>query len=80
MSPLVGVPQTSMRTARDRLNTAAGSSSAPVYAIRRMMGKHLDKILKALEIRQRNTPDKRGYNKPGSMNKKKTGYARSGKR
>lgn len=44
------------------------------------MGKHLDKILRALEIRRKNTPDKRGYNKPGSMNKKKTGYAGKGKK
>jgi hypothetical protein len=44
------------------------------------MGKHLEKILKALEIRQKTTPDKRGYNKPGSMNKKRTGYAKVGKK
>ena len=44
------------------------------------MGKHLDKIMKALEIRQKNAPNDRGYNKPGSMNKKKTGYAGRGKR
>ena len=44
------------------------------------MGKHLDKIKRALEIRQKNTPDKSGYNKPGSMNKRKTGYAGKGKK
>ena len=38
------------------------------------MGKHHDKIAKSLEIRQSNTPNKPGYKKPGSMNKKKTGY------
>ena len=39
------------------------------------MGKHLDKVLKALAIRQANTPTgKGGFHKPGSMNKKKTGY------
>lgn len=38
------------------------------------MGKHLDKIQRALEIRQSNTPKGDGYKKPGSMNKKKTGY------
>lgn len=40
----------------------------------RKMGKHHDKIAEALEIRQRNTPNKSGYNMPGSMNKRKTGY------
>ena len=44
------------------------------------MGKHLDKVMRALEIRQKNAPDKRGYNKPGSMNKRKTGYAGRGKK
>ena len=44
------------------------------------MGKHHDKILKQLEIRQKNTPDKSGFNKPGSMNKRKTGYPKRGKR
>jgi hypothetical protein len=34
------------------------------------------KIKKALEIRQANTPKGPGYKKPGSMNKKKTGYAK----
>ena len=38
------------------------------------MGKHLDKIKKALEQRQSATPNGSGYKKPGSMNKKKTGY------
>jgi hypothetical protein len=43
------------------------------------MGKHHDKIAKALEIRRKTAPDQRGFNKPGSMNKKKTGYAKRGK-
>lgn len=42
------------------------------------MGKHHDKIQKALEKRIATMPqDKaggRGYRKPGSQNKKKTGY------
>jgi hypothetical protein len=38
------------------------------------MGKHHDKIVKALEQRQASTPNGAGYKKPGSMNKKKTGY------
>mgnify|MGYP000597278381 FL=1 len=38
------------------------------------MGKHLDKIQKALEQRIAATPNGGGYKKPGSMNKKKTGY------
>jgi hypothetical protein len=38
------------------------------------MGKHLDKVKKALEQRIAATPNGSGYNKPGSMNKKKTGY------
>lgn len=38
------------------------------------MGKHLDKIQKALEQRQAATPNGAGWKKPGSMNKKKTGY------
>lgn len=38
------------------------------------MGKHHDKIQKALEQRQAATPNGGGYHKPGSMNKKKTGY------
>jgi hypothetical protein len=43
------------------------------------MGKHFDKIREKLEIRQNNVPNKSGYNKPGSMNKKKTGYVKRGK-
>ncbi|MEY4331596.1 MAG: hypothetical protein RLZZ196_334 [Bacteroidota bacterium] len=38
------------------------------------MGKHLDKIQKSLAIRQANMPKGNGFKKPGSMNKKKTGY------
>jgi len=38
------------------------------------MGKHHDKIKKALEQRIAATPNGAGYKKPGSMNKKKTGY------
>jgi hypothetical protein len=38
------------------------------------MGKHHDKIAKALEIRRNTTPNKPGFKMPGSMNKKKTGY------
>ena len=38
------------------------------------MGKHHDKVKEALEIRQRNTPKIGGFNMPGSMNKRKTGY------
>lgn len=38
------------------------------------MGKHHDKILKALEIRKATTPKGPEYKMPGSMNKKKTGY------
>ena len=40
------------------------------------MGKHLDKIEKALAIRQATMPKGTGFKKPGSMNKKKTGYSR----
>ena len=40
------------------------------------MGKHHEKVLKALEIRKSHVPNNNGYNKPGSMNKKKTGYAK----
>jgi hypothetical protein len=40
------------------------------------MGKHLDKIQKSLEIRQSNMPKGNGFKKPGSMNKRKTGYNR----
>jgi hypothetical protein len=39
-----------------------------------IMGKHHDKIKKALEQRIAATPNGAGYKKPGSMNKKKTGY------
>jgi len=49
----------------------------PLYHINdriRYMGKHLDKIQKALAIRQANMPKGTGFKKPGSMNKKKTGY------
>lgn len=38
------------------------------------MGKHNDKIKKALQQRIDATPNGAGYKKPGSMNKKKTGY------
>jgi len=38
------------------------------------MGKHHDKIAKALEIRKSNMPKGTGFKVPGSMNKKKTGY------
>ncbi len=38
------------------------------------MGKHLDKIQKALEQRRAATPSGPAWKKPGSMNKKKTGY------
>mgnify|MGYP003352568796 FL=1 len=38
------------------------------------MGKHHDKIAKALEIRKANKPKGDGFKTPGSMNKKKTGY------
>lgn len=38
------------------------------------MGKHHDKIAKALEIRKANVPKGSGFKAPGSMNKKKTGY------
>jgi hypothetical protein len=38
------------------------------------MGKHRDKIAKALQQRIDAVPNKGGYHKPGSMNKKKTGY------
>lgn len=43
------------------------------------MGKHHDKIKEALEARRSATPNKPGFKMPGSMNKKKTGYARRGK-
>jgi hypothetical protein len=38
------------------------------------VGKHLDKIQAALLVRQAGTPQGAGFKKPGSMNKKKTGY------
>ena len=44
------------------------------------MGKHHDKVLEALEVRKRNTPNKGGFRTPGSMNKKKTGYPHKGKK
>lgn len=43
------------------------------------MGKHHDKIAKALAQRIAGweaVKSKSGFNKPGSMNKKKTGYAK----
>ena len=40
------------------------------------MGKHHDKVARALEIRIKNVPNRGGYNTPGSMNKKKTGYSK----
>ena len=40
------------------------------------MGKHHDKVKRALEKRIAATPNKPGFKKPGSMNKKKTGYAK----
>jgi hypothetical protein len=44
------------------------------------LGKHHDKIAEALEVRKRNVPNRGGYNTPGSMNKKKTGYVSKGKK
>ena len=45
------------------------------------MGKHHDKIAKALEQRIAGVPvGKSGFRKPGSMNKKKTGYPKTGRR
>ena len=38
------------------------------------MAKHHNKVKAALEIRIKNTPNKPGYKKPGSMNPRKTGY------
>lgn len=38
------------------------------------MGKHHDKVAKALEFRQKNHLDKPGFKKPGSMNPRKTGF------
>lgn len=43
------------------------------------MGKHHDKVLERLEQRKAATPNKGGFNTPGSMNKKKTGYIKRGK-
>jgi hypothetical protein len=43
------------------------------------MAKHHDKVKARLEQRQATTPNLRGFHKPGSMNKKKTGYRRSGR-
>ena len=40
------------------------------------MGKHHDKVKRALEKRIAATPNKPGFKKPGSMNKKKTGYSK----
>lgn len=40
------------------------------------MGKHHDKIAKALQKRKETTPNKPGFKAPGSMNKKKTGYSK----
>jgi hypothetical protein len=42
--------------------------------------KHFDKIKKALKSRQDKAPAGSGFNKPGSMNKKKTGYPKTGNR
>ena len=38
------------------------------------MSKHLNKVEKALKDRIASAPNGPGYKKPGSMNKKKTGY------
>ena len=46
----------------------------PILKKTNQMGKHHDKIAKALEQRQAATPNGAGYKKPGSMNKKKTGF------
>ena len=40
------------------------------------MGKHHDKVAKALEIRRKNTPNVSGYKMPGSMNRRKSGYTK----
>jgi hypothetical protein len=45
-----------------------------VWKGNKLMGKHQDKIKKALEQRIAATPNGAGFKKPGSMNKKKTGY------
>jgi hypothetical protein len=39
------------------------------------VGKHKNKIEKALEARIKNTPNQPGFKTPGSRNKKKTGYS-----
>lgn len=49
------------------------------YKIGDKMGKHHDKIKEALEIRIKNTPNRGGFNTPGSMNKRKTGLSRRGR-
>jgi hypothetical protein len=41
--------------------------------------KNQEKIKRALEIRIANMPKGSGFKKPGSMNKKKTGYAKISK-
>ena len=46
----------------------------PYPYLKEYMGKHHDKIKKALEIRKSHTPKGAGFKVPGSMNKKKTGY------
>ena len=38
------------------------------------MGKHLDKVQKALEQRIAATPNNGAFKKPGSMNPRKTGF------
>lgn len=43
------------------------------------MGKHHDKVKEALDIRIKNTPNRSGFNTPGSMNKRKTGLSRRGR-
>lgn len=40
------------------------------------MGKHHDKVKAGLAGRIAATPNLRGFRKPGSMNKKKSGYGR----
>jgi hypothetical protein len=41
------------------------------------MGKHHDKIAKALKVRQDNKPPGDGFRLAGSMNKRKTGYPKT---
>ena len=41
--------------------------------------KNQEKLKRALEIRIANMPKGSGFKKPGSMNKKKTGYAKISK-